>query len=419
MATEDGDITVSAVKTAGGEGPAGANGGDVTLSASRTGSVTAGAIDAWGGNGTAGAGGNGGEVVISANAGAITVERIDTHGGNGALGGRGGNGGPITLVADLEDESVAPPGTFSRVITVNGSLSANGGTGSGDGDDVGAVGGTGGQIGLSAGLLAEGGSIVLGQSAPVQIEASGGSGTAGGGAVAGTSAAGAIRIEAYGDIDANADLTASGGDTTSGGPGGAGGNGGQISIASEAGNVSFAGSLESQGGTGIPGTDIAGDDGASGAAIVEGHGDVAVALGADTALARFEVVETEVTGAVAVSGAGITAQGAGASGSTFHTITNLVTADGAPHFTYRLSDAGDDPVDQIDTATLAVSGATFGTSGGTLANARADATQVEGERLLGRIQGTGAGPHVTTAGNLQIFATNLGDETPLSIVGSS
>ena len=159
--------------------------------------------------------------------------------------------------------------------------------------------------------------------------------------------------------------------------------------------------------------------GTGGTAIVQGHGDIDVSLGGATDVDRFEVIESEVTGAVNVAGAGITAQGAvDPLDDSRHVITLINTSDTAPHFTYRLADGGDGPVDQVDVATLAVGGVTFGTSGGTIANARADATATasQGERLLGRIQGSGSG--ITTAGDVQIFATNIGDETPLSVAGS-
>ena len=113
----------------------------------------------------------------------------------------------------------------------------------------GAAGGTGGQILISAGLLAKedgAGTVELGApGAGVTLDASGGSGTAAGGsgAVGGTSPLSgdpinAIRIEAREDVSAEAELVARGGDAAlGGGPGGFGGNGGNVSIESAVGSV--------------------------------------------------------------------------------------------------------------------------------------------------------------------------------------
>jgi hypothetical protein len=138
---------------------------------------------------------------------------------------------------------------------------------------------------------------------------------------------------------------------------------------------------------------------------------------------RFEVVETDARGTVDVlrSTGGVIAHGTGAGTST-HTIQQLTTDANDPHFTYRLADpiTGPAGTELVDATTLAVqTGAvSLGASGGKIANAAADATQIEGERLLGHVEGAGAGTHVTTAGNLEVFGTNIGDVTPLSVDGA-
>jgi filamentous hemagglutinin family protein len=405
VATEDGDISVGAVNTAG--VAAGASGGNVTLESTRTGSVTVnGAIDASGADGTTGAGGHGGDVTIQTNGGDVTVNSsITASGGDGVGGGSGGAGGEIKLIADTDSGAVAPPGSFNRVITVNGTLTSNGGTSTGSATDAGALGGTGGSIGVSAGVNAGAGSVHI--TGP--INASGGAGTAGGGRACSptttTCVAGPIRIEAHDDVTVTGNLTASGADTTAGGFGGAGGNGGAISIVSVAGNTTYTGALDAHGGTGLPSATAV--NGAAGTASIEGHGAVTATL--DRAdVADLEVIESDVTGTVHVSGgAGITADGSGAVGSTEHTVA-ITTTDDAPHFTYRLADGGGE-VEQVDLNTLVVHDSSIGAKGATIANGLADATQPEGERLLGRILGSGGSTDITLdSANLQLFATNIG-----------
>ena len=641
LATGSGDLTVGDITTRGADGATGGAGGAVALLASGTGTLLAGDIDASGGSGSAGDGGAGGQVVLGAIAGPITVGRIDVSGGIGANGGRGGNGGTINLVADLDPDATAPvvPDGIERTITVTGDLLARGGDGSGSASDAGAGGGTGGQIFLSAGLLAGKGSVVLGSSGTVRLDASGGDGTAGGGSagdsddasVFSDAAIGAIRIEAHDDVTAHADLVATGGDTDpSVGPGGFGGLGGEISIESEAGDVALndtgaafivttdggaggidpedvldangvaqfdgqggsagsftalvsgpgsgidvlggvsaqggagtegaggaggtvtltaadgaitvsdvdvsggsgtgsvttaEGALESQGvhggnggnvtvttraGTGdtavgggdvrlggsivsLGGAGVADPDGpvdqdpnenhgvggtvrvtsvqdiaAAGAAdaniqagtirltgrnvfagvsadlvlassentspdafdsnaTVEAGGDIRVLLDDTERFARFELIQSSAAGAVDVlRGDGTTSIAHADGAGSVHTIQQLDTISGDPHFTYRFADPpvttpSEGDVDQIDVTTLAVASDAvhLGANGGKIANARADAADPDEEVLLGRIQGEGAGPHVTTVGPLELFATNIGDVTPLAVDGAA
>jgi filamentous hemagglutinin family protein len=384
--TQDGDITVGQVTTT--SGATGANGGDVTLHSTRTGSVTAGAIHASGAD--SGVGGDGGDVAVIANAGSVTVQGIDTHGGEGT---DGGDGGAIKLIADLDDANVVPTGTFTRTLTVNGDLDAHGGKAT-DADMIGGkIGGKGGAIGLSAGLLAQSGSIVVSPTAT--LDASGGDGPTGGDA-AHPDSGDAIRIEAYGPVSVDADLTANGGTSTSGG---VDGNGGLISIASAAGNATYTGALSAVSGNGTDGT-----------AVIEGHGAVAATIDAAT-VGHLEVVETDVTGTVDVSGAGgIDAHGAGAAGSPVHTINSIATTVAAPHFTYRLADTGGSTPAQTGVTTLKVANATFGPQGGAIANAHADPDPDHAgeQELLGAIEGSGGSPDVTTAGDLQLLALDIG-----------
>jgi filamentous hemagglutinin family protein len=442
LTTKDGDIAVLAITTTGATSTAGSNGGSVTITAGGTGSVTAGAIDAQGGLGTAGAGGDGGAVSIRSISGSVTTNgTIDVSGGDGQGGGRGGNGGTITIAADIDSGSAAPTttGVNPYTISVNGDLLAMGGIGSGDADDAGALGGAGGQILVSAGMVAGGGKLTIGSSSnTVTIDASAGDGSAGGGSrhAAGTSAfsnaaVGAIRIEAHGDVTAHADLAANGGAVTSAAnsPGGHGGSGGDIAVGSDRGKLDFTGTL---GSLGRPGVLASGEtqvvDGTAGAVVLQGHGDITVSLANTSGLDKtkgLELVETELTGVVHVtSGDGtIAADGSGA--GTVHTITSLTTSATAPHFTYRLADGGDGTVDLVDAATLAVGGVTFGANGGTLANARFDSATGT-ELLLGRILSASSGTATDVSlagGNLQLFATNIGvaapTRQPLTVVGTS
>ena len=99
-------------------------------------------------------------------------------------------------------------------------------------------------------MAADGGSIALGPSGIVSIDASGGDSAASNGGATSTgvttsafsgAALGAIRIEAHDDVTARAEITANGG--TGGGTSGTSAKGGDIAIASEAGNASLEGSV--------------------------------------------------------------------------------------------------------------------------------------------------------------------------------
>ena len=432
LTTGNGGISVADLTTTGATGAAGSNGGTVAITANGTGleprSVSVGNIVTRGGDGTAGAGGNGGDVSISAKNGSVTVANIDASGGDGTISGSGslsasgGAGGDIKLIADL-DEAPATPDSIVRDVHVNGDLIARGGNSTGDADDAGALGGSGGSIGVSAGVTAGAGKVVIGA---VTLDASAGDGTAGGGnacssAVAACTA-GPIRIEARDDVTATGvTLRANGGTTTAGGPGGAGGNAGPISVASAAGDVTFSGGLESIGGTGLPTATVTTPvNGTAGAASLQAHGTLTATIDAAN-VADVEVVETDVEGAVHVSGAaGYQAEGGGTTATT-HTITSIDTRSAPTHFTYRLADAGDGTAPQVDVTTLAVGGATFGAHGGTIANSLADTTAAGGERLLGGIDGFGSAPNITLNGgaNLQLLATNIGTGQPLTVSGPS
>jgi trimeric autotransporter adhesin len=208
-------------------------GGDITLTTGN-GSIEIGDLST---HGTTGAvGGAGGDVTIRAGGtGSLTVAAIDASGGDGTAG-RGGDGGVIALEADRDPDATAT-GSGARVITVNGDLLARGGNGVGSASDETAEGGSGGRIALTAGVLAdEGGSIALGSLAdPVTLDTSGGDGTAGGGDASLT----AISLAAHGDVDVHAEMISTGGNTTSATPGGFGGQGGVVSIASETGDVTL------------------------------------------------------------------------------------------------------------------------------------------------------------------------------------
>ena len=608
------------------------DGGDVELTTGN-GSIEIGDLST---HGTTGAtGGAGGDVTIRAGGtGSLTVASIDASGGDGTAG-RGGNGGVIALTADRDPEATAT-GTGERVITVNGDLLATGGSGTGSATDDEAEGGSGGQISLSAGVLADEGRIVIGSLAdPVTLDASGGDGTAGGGDASVT----AITLDAHGNADVHAVLSAIGGDTTGGGFGGFGGQGGVVSIDSEAGdvalddtgapivvvdggdgqsntitivdevaqfggqggsagrldvsvagagkaisvlgavsavggdggvgdtvgaggaggavtltaadgaitvanvgvgggsgtgevevdtdgddvpddvqvvkggnggsvtvtanagtgvdaagggNVFLGGEIESLGGEGVEDPDNDVDDanenhgvagkvtitsaqditaapgasaptiqagtialtgrnvfagsaaplvlassGATGpasfvdtATVTAGNGDedlppsgnIDVRLDDQLVFDRFEIAENDTRGHVFVrgeDGSALIAEGDGPDGtSTVHNILSIDTQGRDTHFTYRLADGGGGTVDQVDASTLVVGGVTFGTKGGTIANARADTTAPDGEKLLGRIEGSGSAADVTLnsdasgLGNLQLFATNIGVAAP-------
>ncbi|TMA24368.1 MAG: hypothetical protein E6J87_23950 [Deltaproteobacteria bacterium] len=392
--------------------------------------------------------GGSGSISLKTGNGSIAVGNLTTHGTDGATGGAGGN---VTIDARGAGSSV----------TV-GAIDASGGDGNA---------GAGGQILVSAGMPADGGSIALGPSGIVSIDASGGDSAASNGGATSTgvttsafsgAALGAIRIEAHDDVTARAEITANGG--TGGGTSGTSAKGGDIAIASEAGNASLEGSVISQGGaSGVAGGTVsvaaaqdvlaagaaneriqagtiqvksgrnvfagsgpslvlaAADTGAADteSATVEGKGDIHVRLEDVNRFDRFEVIQDEASGAVDVRRDNGTSIATGTGTATVHTINQLTTENADPHFTYRLADGGDGAVDQIDVATLAVQNVTFGAQGGTIANARADATQIEGEKLLGGIEGVGTVPHVTTSGNLQLFATHIGETTPLSVSSSA
>jgi hypothetical protein len=162
-------------------------------------------------------------------------------------------------------------------------------------------------------------------------------------------------------------------------------------------------------------------------------GNVDVRLDDGLVFDRFEVAERDTRGHVFVrgeDGSALIAEGDGPDGSgTVHTIATIDTQGRATHFTYRLADGGGGVADQVDHATLEVGGVNFGTSGGTIANARADETAPNGELLLGRIEGSGPGTNITLnndasgLGNLQLFATNIGVaapvRAPLTVVGAT
>lgn len=266
------------------------NAGNVTVLAT-SGTLVVGSVEAIGGDAiepdqgvvgeeirdSLGLGGSGGRVILTARNGPVTVDTIDVSGGDGTVRevelsdgatfqGQGGQGGTISLISDLDPNGAGSPfpNTEPRVVTVTGDLSARGGLGlgsevveeppsggsSGSFEVFGAPGGRGGQIFVTAGYVADGGSVVLGsQSQPIVIDASGGDGTAGGGFTAAGGASefsgasiGAIRVEAHDDVETHARLIATGGNAGIGAgtdpvSGGLGGVGGSVSLGSDTGNV--------------------------------------------------------------------------------------------------------------------------------------------------------------------------------------
>jgi filamentous hemagglutinin family protein len=162
-------------------------------------------------------------------------------------------------------------------------------------------------------------------------------------------------------------------------------------------------------------------------ATVQAEGDARVLLddlGDDAnRFERLELIQTEASADFdALRGDASTVIVRATGAGDVHTIQEITTEDADPHLTYRLIDtleSDDGLAEQIDLTTLAVAtgAVSLGTAGGRIANARANAVFTEGEALTGRIQGVGAGPHITTRGNLELFATNIGDETPLVVAG--
>ena len=336
------------------------------------GDVTVGTIEAVGGNATnltssdptltdGGDGGDGGIVSVASFLGAVTVDTIDVSGGDGVAqlldtgsgpseNASGGFGGSISLIADADPTSAEPAAAGARSVTVTGNLLARGGDGLGtrnadvpdpDGGpptnrDFGAPGGSGGQIFLGAGLVADEGTITLGGAGPVVVDASGGAGTsAGGNAIGGGispfsgAAVGSVRVEAHDDVVlTDADIVANGG--RSGfdaqlagvsGPGGLAGGGGSVSMLSDAGDVRVdaASTVTANGAEGrfesslvMPDPDtlvLAGQGGGGGNLVFEANGDGG---------------EVEVLGALSARGGDGNYGAAGAGGQVF-----LDTQDGA------------------------------------------------------------------------------------------
>ncbi len=352
---------------------------DVTVAGAGEGIAVLGGVSGTGGSGTLGAGGAGATVTLTADDGPIALADVAVSGGSGtgsvttaegattATGVKGGSGGSVTITAEAGEGDTAAGGGD---VSLGGSIVSLGGAGvahpDGDIADPNENHGTPGAVRITS---------------PRDI-------AAGVGAIAPSIQAGTIALDGRNVFP---------------------GSGTPLLLASS-GATAPASFVDTA-------TVTAGRDETA------ATGDVRVRLDDSERFDRFEVVETDARGSVNVlreDGATVIARGTGA--GTVHTIEQLTTNATDPHFTYRLADpiVSSSGVEQIDITTLAVaSGAvSLGASGGTLANSAADSTQVEGERLLGRIQGSGAGPHVTTAGNLQVFATNIGDETPLGITGS-
>ncbi len=363
-----GRIDPSAVVDADGvahfDGTGGAAGGLLVETAAEAGDVeVTGGVSAQGGAGVEGAGGAGGGVTLTAGDGRITLADVTVDGGSG------------TGSVDASDGAADPQGV---------------------------QGGNGGDVSVTtaaADASAASHEVLLAGA----ISSRGGAGTPdpdGGAPEDNNGVGGTVRITSAGDLDA------------------AGASDTQI----RAGTVELTGvNVGSGGGSGdlvLASTQIGSPPDFESSATVQAAGDLSVALADADRFARFELIETDAAGDVAVrrDGGSAIASGTGATG--LHTITQLDTDDADPFFTYRLADTGPDPdVVQIDVATLAVaSGAvSLGAKGGVIANARADSSQPGGEQLVGRIQGDGAGPHIDAAVGVQVLATNVGDVTPLRV----
>ena len=329
-----------------------------------------GAVSARGGEGNSGAGGAGGNVTLTALDGAITVAGVDASGGNGSgsfdeaagalvpQGAGGGNGGNIAVTTQAGTETTSVGGGD---LLLAGNLTSAGGSGEPDPDgdiaDPNENNGLGGTVRLSS----------------VKDVAAAGS-------FAPTLRAGTVEVTGQNVF-------------AGGGP--------DLLLTSTGANA--------------PADSVA-------RAGVAAQGDARVLLDDDADLFdRFELIQRDATGDVSVlrdDAATVIAAGGGSAGSPLHTLDEIDT-EGLPlHFTYRLADQAISPgspggVEQIDARTLAVESdaVRFGAAGGKLANARADAAFPEGERLLGHVEGIGAGPHVTSSGNVELVATNVGSDT--------
>lgn len=343
--------------------------------------VAFGGIRARGGEGNHGNGGAGGKVTYDATGGVVWAGAVDASGGNGtgsvqenvgagiaAAGAHGGAGGTIELLAGVAEAGVEPPPGGPWDIALLGNLTTAGGTGvatprpEGETpDDLQENNGLGGTVHLET----EG--VVGSGPAPFTTSAN-------------------VRAHAV-EIDAGSIA-----DGTSGVP---------LVLAS-------VGSTEP--------------------ADAEDTVDVAVSGAASFRLSdadrfdRLTIAQADASQGVDVvrdvggsPGAHIVRAEADGMDATRHVIRELTTDDADPHVTYRLVDSAADDEDGnallLDRRTLVVdSGAVaVGAKGAKIANARLRADG--SEELLGRVEGAGAGPHVTTGGNLELLGTSVGGQT--------
>lgn len=270
VTTYGGDIILSAVNNIYGGGilnttplTPGAKGGGITVTGT---SITLGNLTAIGADGSSGAknGGYGGTVTLTASAGNISAGAIDAHGGNGYAGGtgsddgNGGNGGNVMVAATGGTVILAS-------VKAHGGDGRNGGQGSsyyagGDGGNGGAggtVGVTGTTISITGGITSYGGNAGAGGSTGTGYAAGrGGKGGIGGNVTLTATQAALGTLISVGDIDAHG-----GGGGSNGGNGrwydngniaGRGGYGGAVTLdaapAGGSGGIILAGKIDTHGG---------------------------------------------------------------------------------------------------------------------------------------------------------------------------
>ena len=351
----------------------GGSGGSILLQANGLGGNARmlGAVEARGGSGEYGAGGAGGTLTIDTQDGAATLADVDLSGGAAGfddLGGAltvqplaGGNGGNVLVTTRASTEEGAAGG--GNVLLL-GEVTSLGGAGV---TDV--------------------------TPAPMEPEENG--------------VGGLVRVESAIDVDSA---------------------GGAAEI--QAGTVEITGNQIFASGANLTLASSGINDNADGpdeTATVTASGRARVLLDDANPFDRVEFVQDQAGADFEVfreNGTTVVVDADGTSAQ--HTLRELVTEPGDAHITYRLRTEGAEgtdgvPVDAIDSQTLVVvsGGVALGDNGGKIAHARAIASEVEGERLIGAIEAGAGGGHITTAGNLELFGTRIGNTTTdLEIAGA-